>query len=198
MFKQSVNIVEFTKLYNILNEIKNLFAFNITNYKTSNDFIYKIESNKIEFVNSIIIVQKKNHILLSDKKINKNDILILNQFPFKIEKLLDKINTQLIKQKYIFQSKLNIKNYILNLNSRIIYNKKKELKLTEKEINIIIFLNDHKNPQSINNLQNKVWGYSFNLETHTVETHIYKLRKKILDKFGDANFIISYDDGYII
>ena len=177
---------------------KNLFAFNINNYKTFKYFIYKIESEKTEYANSIIVIEKKNHLLFSNKKINKNNILILNQFPFKIEKLLDKINTRLIKQKYVFQSKLNIKNYILNLNSRIIYNKKKELKLTEKEINIIIFLNEHKNPQSINNLQNKVWGYSFNLETHTVETHIYKLRKKILDKFGDANFIISYDDGYII
>ena len=140
MFKQSVNIVEFTKLYNILNEIKNLFAFNINNYQTFNDFIYKIESEKIEYANSIIVVEKKNHLLFSNKKINKNNILILNQFPFKIEKLLDKINTRLIKQKYIFQSKLNIKNYILNLNSRIIYSNKKELKLTEKEINIIIFL----------------------------------------------------------
>jgi len=198
MFKQSVNIVEFTKLYNILNEIKNLFAFNINNYQTFNDFIYKIESEKTEYANSIIVVEKKNHLLFSNKKINKNNILILNQFPFKIEKLLDKINTRLIKQKYVFQSKLNIKNYILNLNSRIIYSNKKELKLTEKEINILIFLNEHNDPQSINNLQNKVWGYSFNLETHTVETHIYKLRKKIQDKFNDINFIISHDDGYTI
>ena len=104
----------------------------------------------------------------------------------------------MIKQKYNFQSNINIKNYILNLNTRIISQIKKELKLTEREIDIILFLKDHKNPQSINDLQNLVWKHSFNLETHTVETHIYRLRKKIKDKFNDQDFIISQDKGYSI
>ncbi|MDB9821045.1 helix-turn-helix domain-containing protein, partial [Candidatus Pelagibacter sp.] len=104
----------------------------------------------------------------------------------------------LIKQKYSFQSKLNIKNYILNLNSRIISSLNKELKLTEKEVDIIMFLNENKIPQSIKVLQNKVWGHLFKLETHTVETHIYRLRKKIKDQFNDDNFITSHDAGYLI
>ena len=122
----------------------------------------------------------------------------MDTWPLKIEKLLDKINTQLIKQKYNFHSKLDIKNYTLNFNSRIISNKMKELKLTEREIDIILFLKDNSNPQSVSMLQNKVWGYSSDLETHTVETHIYRLRKKIKDKFNDENFIISEDTGYKI
>ena len=72
------------------------------------------------------------------------------------------------------------------------------MKLTEREIDIILFLNQNKTPQSVDTLQNKVWGHLFDLETHTVETHIYRLRKKIKEKFNDINFIISHDDGYVI
>ena len=198
MSKQSVNIVEFSNLYNILYEIKDLFIFHINNYKNSNHFLQDIESNYIDHDNSIIIVNKKKHELLSHGKINNRNILIIDEFPLKIEKLIDKINTHLIKEKYNFQSKLNIKNYVLNLNSRIISNKEFELKLTEREIDIILFLKKKGIPQSIISLQNEVWGYSDTLETHTVETHIYRLRKKIKDKFKDDKFITSHNDGYLI
>ena len=198
MFKQSVSLVEFSKLYNILYESNDLFSFNIFNYQNSKEFLKEIESNNDECINSTIIVDKKDHVLMSNNKININNILVMDTWPLKIEKLLDKINTQLIKQKYNFHSKLNIKNYALNFNSRIISNKMKELKLTEREIDIILFLKDNSNPQSVSMLQNKVWGYSSDLETHTVETHIYRLRKKIKDKFDDENFIISEDAGYKI
>ena len=198
MFKQSVSLVEFSKLYNILYESNDLFSFNIFNYQNFKEFLKEIESNNDECINSTIIVDKKDHVLMSNNKININNILVMDTWPLKIEKLLDKINTQLIKQKYNFHSKLDIKNYTLNFNSRIISNKMKELKLTEREIDIILFLKDSSNPQSVNMLQNKVWGYSSDLETHTVETHIYRLRKKIKDKFDDENFIISDDVGYKI
>ena len=72
------------------------------------------------------------------------------------------------------------------------------LKLTEREIDILLLLNENKKPQNVNALQSKVWGYSSELETHTVETHIYRLRKKIKEKFIDDNFIKSHKDGYSI
>ena len=198
MSKQSVNIIELSNLYNILYEIKDLFIFHINNYKNSNHFLQDIESNIIDYDNSIIIVNKKKHKLFSNNKVNKRNILIIDEFPLKIEKLIDKINTHLIKEKYNFQSKLNIRNYVLNLNSRIISNKECELKLTEREIDIILFLKKKSIPQSIISLQNEVWGYLDTLETHTVETHIYRLRKKIKDKFKDDKFITSHNDGYLI
>ena len=198
MSKQSVNIVEFSNLYNILYEIKDLFIFHINNYKNSNHFLQDIESNIIDHDNSIIIVNNKKHELFSNNKINNHNILIFDEFPLKIEKIIDKINTHLIKKKYNFQSKLNIKNYVLNLNSRIISYNLCELKLTEREIDIILFLKNKGTPQSIISLQNQVWGYSDTLETHTVETHIYRLRKKIKDKFKDDKFIISHNNGYLI
>ena len=198
MFNQFVSIVEFPLLYNILKEIENLFNFNINNYNNSSDFIKEVDKNNTECLNSIIILEKKNNLLSSHIQINESAIVIIDSLPLKIEKFIDIINTQLIKQKYNFQSKLNIKNYILNLNSRTISSPNKELKLTEKEVDIIMFLNESKIPQSINVLQNKVWGHSFKLETHTVETHIYRLRKKIKDQFNDDNFITSHDAGYLI
>jgi len=198
MFNQFVSIVEFPLLYNTLKEIEDLLNFNINNYNNSSDFIKEVDKNNSECLNSIIILEKKNNLLSSHIQINKSAIVIIDSLPLKIEKFIDIINTQLIKQKYNFQSKLNIKNYILNLNSRIISSPNKELKLTEKEVDIIMFLNESKIPQSINVLQNKVWGYLFKLETHTVETHIYRLRKKIKDQFNDDNFITSHDAGYLI
>jgi len=77
-----------------------------------------------------------------------------------------------------------------------IYNTK--LKLTEKEINIINYLSKSNKPVSIDELQKKVWSYQSDIETHTVETHIYRLRKKILNSFNDNEFIISKKNGYQI
>ena len=198
MFNQSVSIVEFTKLYNILKEIKNLFKFNINNYQHSNDFLSEINGNNLECRNSIIIVDKKNNELSSHNQIDPNSIVVIDQIPIKIEIFLDKVNTHLIKKKYNFQSRLIIKNYSLNLNSRTISDQKDELKLTEREVDIIIFLKENPSPQPIDVLQKRVWDHSFNLETHTVETHIYRLRKKIKDTFNDENFIKSHDEGYLI
>ena len=198
MSKQSVCLVEFSTLYNIFDEMNDLLSFKVLNYQSSKEFMTEIESKNPECINSTIIIDKNNASIFSSFEIIKNNILVLDSLPVKIEKLFDKINTQLIKQKYNFQSNFQIKNYTLNLNSRIITYKKTQLKLTEKEIDIILFLKEQKLPQSINKLQHVVWGYAFNLETHTVETHIYRLRKKIKDKFNDEKFIISHEEGYII
>lgn len=198
MFNQTVSLVESLPLYNILIEIKSLLKFNIKHYKNLLDLITDIKSNNFEHSKSIIIVNNKNHELFSFKEIDQNSLLVFDELPLKIEKFIDVVNSRLIKQKYNYQSKLNIKNYSLNLNSRVISKNKTELKLTEREIDIILFLKDHKTPQSVDILESDVWGFSSNLETHTVETHIYRLRKKIKEKFNDMNFIISYDTGYLI
>ena len=104
----------------------------------------------------------------------------------------------MLKQKYFEQSDILINKYSIDLNSRIIKDSKHNLKLTEREIQIILFLRNSKVPQKIENLQKEVWGHNSDLETHTVETHIYRLRKKIFEKFKDNNFIISTKEGYKI
>ena len=96
------------------------------------------------------------------------------------------------------QSEVKLNSYIINLNSREMMKENNKLKLTEKEINTIIYLSKSNTPISIEELQKKVWGYQSDVETHTVETHIYRLRKKILNTFDDNKFIISKKNGYQI
>ena len=198
MIKQKINIIDFETLYNILNEIKSNLSFNIFNYRKENDFIRDLDNNNKDLNNSVIIVKSQSKKLLDHIKVDKRKIIYFESLPLSLTKLVEKINILLIQQRYDYQSKINIKNYILDLNSRTIVNNNKYLKLTEKEIDIILFLNDSKKPEKTNVLQSKVWGYSQELETHTVETHIYRLRKKIRDSFNDENFILSLDDGYSI
>ena len=193
MSKSVVNIIDFPVLYNVLFEIKDFLNFEIANFENENVFLEKIEKNNL--IKNYTIVTKN---FLSNKNINQKSVIHLDNKPITFISLIDKINTNLLKQKFSFQSSINIKDYTLNLNSRVISQKKNELKLTEREIDIILFLKDQKKPQNINILQKEVWGYSANLETHTVETHVYRLRKKISDTFKDENFIISLKEGYSI
>ena len=89
-------------------------------------------------------------------------------------------------------------NYKLNFNSREMSYREKKLKLTEKEINSILYLFRAKRSVKIQELQSEVWGYQSELETHTVETHIYRLRKKMKETFGNESFILNTSNGYSI
>ena len=197
MNKQIVNFVQFNELYKILNEIRDILSFDPKNYKDINDFLKDFEKDK-NLNNTTIITKSDNNLKLSKVKIDARNILNLNHFPDQLFKILDKINIQLIKQKYNFQSKIDVKNYNLNLNSRTISKNKDELKLTEKEVDIILFLKKQNEPKKIEILQKEIWKYSPDLETHTVETHIYRLRKKINDAFSNNYFIKSSKLGYTI
>ena len=214
MIKQNINIVGVPILYNILEEIKENLSFKIENFTKLDDFLNFFNEDKSENKNFFIIttisnkdffinkikLEKKNIFFLCQKniKVDINHNYNVFKYPINIYNLIEKINIQLIKYKYSFQSKIRVKNYSLDLNSRTISIENKSLKLTEREMEIILFLNDCKTPQKINDLQNKVWSYSSELETHTVETHIYRLRKKISNNFQDEHFIISTDNGYFI
>jgi len=195
MIKQTIHIIDFKVLYNILDEIKDYLKFQILYYKNEENFL---NANNLNLNDSLILVKSDKQIFLNNEKINRKKIFSIQNYPLKIDKLVEMLNVNLIKQKYNYQSNIYIKSYLLNLNSRTITKNNQNLKLTQKEIDIILFLNDYDKPQRVNVLQNKVWGYSLELETHTVETHIYRLRKKIKDKFKDDNFILSNEDGYFI
>jgi len=192
MDKPSVNIIEFKELYNILLELDSAIHFKINYYDTESEILKLIENEKININYSTIVLKKPL------KKINGKNIVIFNNLPLRIDKILDQINIHLIKQKYDLQSNFKIGEYSLDLNSRTISKNQKKLNLTEREIDILIFLSKQDVPQKIDVLQNKVWNYSSNLETHTVETHVYRLRKKIKDAFNDDSFIISKKDGYLV
>tara|TARA_Y100000741_G_scaffold179347_1_gene136285 strand:- start:15 stop:602 length:588 start_codon:yes stop_codon:yes gene_type:complete len=191
MNKQNVIIYNFDILFNILNEVKENLKFNLMKIDKEKD-ILDIDKNKYE--NYLILTSESKN--FPNKNINSHKILFLDNLPIKIEKLFDQININLLKQKYNNQSEIALNRYNIDLNSRKIFNEEKSLKLTEKEIEIILFLNSQNKSKNIQDLQKEVWGYISDLETHTVETHIYRLRKKIKENFNDENFIISSKAGY--
>ena len=184
MNNQKLIIYEFDELYKILIEINN----------DVNLIIKKASKNDISY-----FISQPNTLILTQKKIASLDNqFIFNDFPVPIFKLLEKINTQFLKINFNKQSDIMIGSYKFNLNSREMSQSNLKLKLTEKEINSIIYIFNSKDVVKINELQSKVWGYQPELETHTVETHIYRLRKKILQKFNDENFILTNKSGYEI
>jgi len=171
-------------LYEILNEIKEQFEFSIISF---NDDDLK-ERNKIN---------NSNYLFINKKKIkNINNQIILDNLPINILKLSEKINLNFLKLKFKTQSNIKVGKYLFNLNVREMVSLNLKLKLTEMEINTIIYLSKLKKPVKIEELRLNVWRYQAGLETHTVETHIYRLRKKILKKFNDNQFIISTPSGY--
>ena len=186
MKHQNLIIYNNNPLYNILKELELYINFKIFFINSQKSLFDKIRN----FNNFLIITNKKY--------LEINNQLILDELPINIFKLVEKLNTEFLKLQFNSQSEIKIKNYIINLNSREMLEKSIRLKLTEKEINTIIYLSKFNKPINIEELKKKVWSYQSNVETHTVETHIYRLRKKILNIFNDSNFIISKQDGYQI
>ena len=186
MNNQNLIIYDFDELYKILIEIKK--DININFEKVS-----KNQLSELSFESNSLIFTKKNI-----PGINANNQIIFDKFPLPIFKLIEKINIEFLKKNFNNQSEISIGMYKFNLNSREMTYNNLKLKLTEKEINSIVYLSKAVNSVKVHELQSKVWGYQSELETHTVETHIYRLRKKISKIFNDKDFIKSNKDGYEI
>ena len=173
-------------LYKILQELNKDLNFIII--ESNNEVSLKDEIQKLN--NYLVITKKKIHHI--------GNQMIFSEYPVKISKLIEKINVELMKKHFENQSHITIKNYIVDLNARELHSKNTKLKLTEKEVSTIIYLSKNKNTVSIDDLEKNVWRYQSDIETHTVETHIYRLRKKIFKTFKDDNFILSKKNGYQI
>jgi len=194
MIKQNIFIINFNSLYEILDEIKENLSFKIIKFENEDDLKKKHNLNIID----CLVISKTDHKLLLNNNITDKNFLDFNDLPLSLKKLLELINIKLIKLKFNNQSKIIIKGYELNLNSKFFSKGNLNLKLTEKEIEIILYLNKSKIKHGVADLQKNIWGYSADMETHTVETHIYRLRKKISSLFKDENFILSDKSGYFI
>ena len=191
---QNVFIINFNSLYEILDEIKENLSFKIIKFKNEEDFKENFNLDRLDY----LVISKIDHKLLLNNNINPKNFLGFNDLPLSLKKLLELINIKLIKLKFNQQSKITTNGYELNLNSKFFSKGNLNLKLTEKEIEIILYLNDKKIKHDVADLQKNIWGYSADVETHTVETHIYRLRKKISDLFKDEKFILSHKNGYFI
>tara|TARA_B100000886_G_scaffold14124_1_gene9143 strand:- start:1591 stop:2154 length:564 start_codon:yes stop_codon:yes gene_type:complete len=182
--QQILIIHKFDAMFNILDELRKYFSFQLKS----------INSDKIDHLPT-----EKNYLIISsNQKLDLNNQIKIKEFPIDIIKLTELININFLKNKFNQQNNIKIGSYFINSNSRLIINNGNKLPLTEKETKIIIFLSKSKKPISITDLQKQVWGHKSKLETHTVETHIYRLRKKIQRKFEDIKFISSVKGGYKI
>ena len=191
---QNVFIINFNSLYKILDEIKEHLSFKIIKFENEEEFKKNHDLDRLDF----LVISKNNQKLLINKNITDKNCLYFNDLPLTLKGLLVQINIKLIKLKFNQQSKISIKGYELDLNSKSFSKDNLKLKLTEKEIEIILYLNHKKIKHNVADLQKNIWGYSTGMETHTVETHIYRLRKKISDLFKDEKFILSHKNGYFI
>ena len=177
-------IHKFDILFNILNEHKKYLNFNL---KSLNNEEFSKSSNE------------NNYLIISgDKNSNFNNQIKIKEFPIDMTKLIETINISFLKNKFNQQNNIQIGKYYINLNSRKMSKNEKFLSLTEKETKIINFLIKSKKAATISNLQTEVWGHKSKLDTHTVETHVYRLRKKVEKQFDDKSFIISLKNGYKI
>lgn len=186
MNSKKIIIYDNLVLFKILDEIKENLNFDLINCDRKNlkGLTYDRSSN-------LLILAKENIQV-------KYNLLILKKFPITLKKFIQLINIQFLKNSFNSQSDIRIGSYKINMNSREMIKDNSKLKLTEREINLMIFLSQSREPVKIEKLQKEVWEYNSELETHTVETHIYRLRKKIKDVFNDEHFILSLKNGYSI
>jgi len=197
MITRKVFLINFQSLYIILNEISDLIQYEFIAIN-KNDFT-KLENNKTETIEGYIFIVQNENIIKNSKVLLKNNYLVLNKTPIQLIKFIEKLNILFLNINYKNNSNIYINDYVINTNNKTIFKNNLSLKLTEKELKLLKFLNLKKNyPQNIQSLENEIWKYTQDLETHTVETHIYRLRKKIEEKFLDYNFIKSNKLGYYL
>ena len=202
----NINIICFCNknISNALEELKSFFGFNLhLNYKNLNNLkqeninaiISDIENSKklssLNFNKPKILIQENGKTLQSKDKYSLIIKLPLNLIQFN----QDVIN---ICKKFEFKnnSLISIKDYILDKNERTLKKNNIHLKITEKEINFIENLHVSSKPLSREFILKNIWNYSADTDTHTVETHIYRLRQKIKNQFKDNSFIKNSKKGY--
>jgi hypothetical protein len=188
-------------------ELKPYLKFNLS--KTNNDLDKKINSNfDILFFHEDSLKNKTNKVIidnstcikiLASNSINNNykyDAFL--KLPATINEINFLIENSAIKKKFFKNSAIAIKNYTLDKNEKKLFNNKDFVILTEKEIQLLELFLKNKVSISRDEILSKVWHYSSDADTHTVETHIYRLRKKINDKFLDEKFILNNKKGYYL
>ena len=196
----------------IINEIKLFSKFKIKYYEDLDLCVKDAENGNLLV---IFFVDKKDLSFFSKNKINNFPSILITEpsvsknmvttelseqlnMPFTILELEKKIISLIAKNEFKNNSLIRLNEYIINKNERKIKKRDLELRLSEKEINFLILFSKIREPISRNLVLKNVWNYSPESETHTVETHIHRLRRKISKKFGDDNFIKNNSKGYYI
>tara|TARA_B100001540_G_scaffold308528_1_gene323356 strand:- start:1031 stop:1669 length:639 start_codon:yes stop_codon:yes gene_type:complete len=208
----TISIFKNKILLEIIKEIKLFSRFKIKYYEDLDLCIKESKNNsqiliiffdkgdqknykKLKEVNFPIIIVNK---VSNPKNIFSEDLVEYTNIPFKIFDLHKKIILLFARYEFKKSSLINLNGYTVDKNERKIKKNKIELQLTEKEINFLILFSENKKPLTRDFFLKTVWNYSAQTDTHTIETHIHRLRKKIFEKFNDNNFIKNNEKGYYI
>ena len=199
-------------LIQVLREVKLFSKYNIKSYdnlglcikdasKKNNLiilFLQKLKEKDLKEMTKhsipLIVIDKS----FKEKNSFSNEFIEKLTVPFNILHLEKKIISLMARYEFNQRSLINLYGYTIDKNERKIIKENLELKLTEKEVNFLTLFSQSKQPITRSFILKNVWNYSSESETHTVETHIHRLRKKIASKFGDNNFIKNINKGYYI
>ena len=196
MFNQKLYIINLPNFYDIISELQEHIGYEVSKFDNKEIFFDLYKKGSIFIENSILVIHEKEYNFFV-KNINEHQIIKFIP-PVSIFTFIENLNVRFIQRKYHDQSNINVKGFFLDINSRELKKGKSCLKLTERETDMILFLNNSKKPVNIETLEKEIWQHSSELETHTVETHVYRLRKKIKAEFGNDDLIKSNKSGYII
>ena len=207
MISYTISIFANKIFFDIINEIKLFSKFKIKHYEDLDLCVKEAEKDNqlvVFFINPLNKIKINNFPSILISKSSKPISRLFGDFndqlnmPFTILDFKKKIVSLIAKNEFKKNSLIRLSGYIIDKNERRIKRNNLELQLSEKEVNFLILFSASKKPINRNLVLKNVWKYSEETETHTVETHIHRLRKKILEKFGDDNFIKNNKKGYYI
>ena len=201
MHKLNVLIFGPSSFISTLDELKSFLKFNpLTNNSTKKHDVILIHHEALKDKNNKNFIAKSKTIKIyaSNKRKSSNDYDAYLELPTNLKEINSIVENIVAKSKFSKNSSIEIKNYLLNKNEKKLYKQSEFITLTEKEIQLLELFLERKKTISKDDILSIVWNYSVDADTHTVETHIYRLRKKINDKFKDEKFIINNKEGYYL
>tara|TARA_E500000178_G_scaffold314094_1_gene332062 strand:+ start:338 stop:943 length:606 start_codon:yes stop_codon:yes gene_type:complete len=201
MHKLNVLILGPASFVSTLNELKLFLKFNPLTDTMKKDYdivLFHNEALKDKENKSLIDNCKKIKICVGGKRNKQSNYDGHLDLPTTLKEINFLVENIFAKKKFNINSSIEVKNYILDKNEKKLSKLNNFIFLTEKEVQLIELFINYKKPVSKDNILSSVWNYSAEADTHTVETHIYRLRKKILEKFMDEKFILNNKEGYYL
>ncbi len=201
MHNLNVKIIGPSSFVSTLNELKVFLKFNSILNNTNDDpniILFHTDALKDKKLKEYIDNNSFLKICAGRKKDLSDTYDACLELPATLKEINAIIENTAVKSKFNKNSSIAIKSYFLNKNEKKLFKLDSFIILTEKEIQLLELLLNKRKPISKDNILSSVWNYSSDADTHTVETHIYRLRKKITDKFKDENFILNNKSGYYL
>ena len=201
MHRLNVRILGSSSFSSTLNELKAFLKFNPLSDSSNispNVILFHVDVLKDKSQKDYIENSNSAKICIGKKKDLNNNFDANLELPTSIKEINIIVEATSAKKRFNKNSSIEVKSYLLNKNEKKLSKLENFISLTEKEVQLLELLLNSKKPISKDDILSSIWNYSSDADTHTVETHIYRLRKKITDKFMDEKFILNGKEGYYL